>query len=79
LGDVEERPNLGKLEDLIAQVDDVALRQSLVTAASEAKESRNFGLVFEQHIPETVAVLGLPVLDRAWSHRPPRVVETCGC
>lgn len=52
---------LGKLEDLIAQVEDVALRQSLVTAASEAKEARNFGLVFEQHIPETVAVLGLPL------------------
>ncbi|MDQ6909608.1 MAG: site-specific DNA-methyltransferase [Actinomycetota bacterium] len=52
---------MGQLEDLIAQVDDAALRQSLATAASEAKESRNFGLVFEQHIPETVAVLGLPV------------------
>lgn len=52
---------MGKLEDLIAQVGDAALRQSLAAAASEAKESRNFGLVFEQHIPETVAVFGLPV------------------
>ncbi len=52
---------MGKLEDLIAQVEDVALRQSLAAAASEAKEARNFGLVFEQHIPETVAVLGLPL------------------
>ncbi len=52
---------MGKLEDLIAQVEDAALRQSLAAAASEAKEARNFGLVFEQHIPETVAVLGLPL------------------
>lgn len=52
---------MGKLEDLIAQVGDAALRQSLVAAASEVKETRNFGLVFEQHIPETVALLGLPV------------------
>jgi adenine-specific DNA-methyltransferase len=51
---------VGKLEDLIAQVEDVALRRSLAAAASEAKEARNFGLVFEQHIPETVAVIGLP-------------------
>ncbi len=59
--DAQERLKLGKLEDLIAQVDDSTLRHSLATAASEAKESRNFGLIFEQHIPETVAVLGLPV------------------
>ncbi len=52
---------MGKLEDLIAQVEDANLRQSLAAAASEAKEARNFGLVFEQHIPETVAVLGLPL------------------
>jgi adenine-specific DNA-methyltransferase len=52
---------LGKLEDLIAQVEDGALRRSLAAAAGEAKEARNFGLVFEQHIPETVAVLGLPL------------------
>jgi len=51
---------VAKLEDLIAQVEDAALRQSLAAAASEAKETRNFGLVFEQHIPETVAVIGLP-------------------
>ena len=52
---------MGKLEDLIAQVEDTALRRSLTAAASEVKEARNFGLVFEQHIPETVAVLGLPL------------------
>lgn len=58
---VEEGPELGKLEDLIAEVENVGLRRLLAAAAREVKESRNFGLVFEQHIPETVAVLGLPV------------------
>jgi adenine-specific DNA-methyltransferase len=52
---------VGKLEDLIAQVEDANLRQSLAAAAGEAKEGQNFGLVFEQHIPETVALVGLPV------------------
>ena len=64
---------MGKLEDLIAQVDDAALRQSLVTAASEATESKNFGLVFEPHIPETVAVLGRTTEQRwmsIWARSP---------
>jgi len=44
---------MAKLDDLIAQVGDAKLRSQLEGAASELRRRQKFGLVFEQHIPET--------------------------
>lgn len=49
------------LEDLIAQVPDNQLRRDLLEAASSVKRQQNFGLVFEEHIPEIVSLPDLPV------------------
>jgi adenine-specific DNA-methyltransferase len=44
---------MAKLDDLIAQVGDAKLRRQLEEAAVELRRRKKFGLVFEQHIPET--------------------------
>src|SRR5665213_1393497 len=49
------------VDDLVAQIGDRALRQRLDAALTDLKHKSRFGLVFEEHIPETVALTGLPV------------------
>jgi adenine-specific DNA-methyltransferase len=49
------------IEDLIAQVTDPDLRMRLQAAVRSLKEHKRFGLVFEEHIPEVVAIPGIPV------------------
>jgi adenine-specific DNA-methyltransferase len=44
---------MAKLDDLIAQVGDTRLRRQLEEAAVELRRRKKFGLVYEQHIPET--------------------------
>lgn len=52
---------MARLEDLVSQVGDQELRRNLETALAEMKKRQRFGLVFEEHIPETSALLGLPI------------------
>ena len=47
---------MAKLDDLISQVADNKLRDRLVEAATELRQTKKFGLVFEEHIPETVVL-----------------------
>lgn len=49
------------LDDLISQVPDVPLRGRLQKAIADLRRRQKFGLVFEEHIPETTAIFGLPV------------------
>ncbi len=49
------------LDDLVSQVPDLALRGRLQEAVTDLRKNRKFGLVFEEHVPETTAVFGLPV------------------
>lgn len=44
------------VEDLIAQVSDEALRNDLLAAVNTIKGRSNFGLVYEERIPENVAL-----------------------
>jgi adenine-specific DNA-methyltransferase len=44
------------LDDLIARIDDTALRTSLQGEVNRLKRRLNFGLVFERHLPEGVAL-----------------------
>jgi adenine-specific DNA-methyltransferase len=52
---------LARLDDLIERVPDKALRKELLNALAELKRGRRFGLVFEEHIPETTALSGITV------------------
>jgi len=52
---------LARLDDLIERIDDAALRKELQAAVLQLKRQQRFGLVFEEHIPETTALAGVPV------------------
>ena len=52
---------MGRLDDLVGEVKNHDLRKELRAALVEIKRQQRFGLVFEEHIPETTALLGLPV------------------
>jgi adenine-specific DNA-methyltransferase len=52
---------MARLDDLIAQVPDPRLRREIEAALAEMKRRQRFGLVFEEHVPETMALYGLPV------------------
>lgn len=52
---------MAKLEDLIAQIPDERLRKAIAGEVKTLKKSKKFGLVFEEHLPETVRLPRLPV------------------
>lgn len=45
-----------ELDALLARVDDEALRRDLIAQISKLRQKRQFGLVFEEHLPERVAL-----------------------
>ena len=45
---------MAKIEDIIAQIPDERLRKAIAAEVRELKKNKKFGLVFEEHIPETV-------------------------
>ncbi len=52
---------MARLDDLVAQISAPSLRQSIHAAVADLKRRQQFGLVFEEHVPETTALYGLPV------------------
>jgi adenine-specific DNA-methyltransferase len=52
---------MARIDDLITQITDKAVRQKIEAAVTDMKRRQRFGLVFEEHIPETSALLRLPV------------------
>jgi adenine-specific DNA-methyltransferase len=52
---------MAKIDDLVAQVEDPRLKRELAGAVAELKRNTRFGLVYEEHLPEKTALLGLPV------------------
>jgi adenine-specific DNA-methyltransferase len=52
---------MARIDDLVRQVSDRTLRSDMEAALAEMKRRQRFGLVFEEHIPETVALPGLTV------------------
>lgn len=53
------------IDDLVARVTEPELRSQLQRAVNELRKRRKFGLVFEEHIPETTALFGVPVVPGA--------------
>lgn len=54
---------MAKIEDLIDEIADPGLRERIAGEVRELKRTKRFGLVFEEHIPETVSLYGLPIRD----------------
>lgn len=54
---------MAKIEDLIAQISDERLRKALVSEVKALKRTKKFGLVFEEHLPETVRLPRLPIRE----------------
>ena len=72
---------MARIDDLLNHVADADLRKLLGTAVGEIRDRRQFGIVYESHIPETVALSGLRVqpgslvLNRKHMSDEPLVVE----
>jgi len=52
---------MARIDDLLTQVSDAALRQKLEAALADMKRRQRFGLVFEDHVPETTALVGAAI------------------
>ena len=69
-----------ELDALLARVDDEALRKDLLAQIAKLRQKRQFGLVFEEHLPERVALpqhgirRGTKVVRRGEEDGDPRVV-----
>lgn len=53
---------MARLDDLVRQVQDPRLRREMEQALATLKRTQRFGLVYEEHLPETTALPGLPIL-----------------
>ena len=60
---------MARIDELLTQVTDKTLRQKLETALADVKRRQRFGLVFEEHVPETTALLRFPVVKGATVQR----------
>lgn len=52
---------MAALDDLLARIDDAALRADIERELAPLRADRELGLVFERHLPEKVRLAGLPV------------------
>src|SRR5437764_7482651 len=52
---------MAKIEDLISRVPDERLRKAIADEVKALKKTKKFGLVFEEHLPETVRLPRLAV------------------
>ena len=52
---------MAKIEDLIAQIGDERLRKGIAAEAKALKNTKTFGLIFDEHLPETVRLPKLSV------------------
>jgi adenine-specific DNA-methyltransferase len=60
-GEIGRRGIMARLEDLIQEIADPALRKSISSEVARLKARKQFGLVFEEHLPELVHLPGLPI------------------
>lgn len=52
---------MARIEELLDRVQDPSLREALAVEVGRVKERTSFGLVFERHLPESVALHNFPV------------------
>lgn len=72
---------MARLDDLLARIDDPALREALGVEVGSLRRRQTFGLSFERHLPETLtlpdAIIrpGVRVARKDDAHRQPLVVD----
>lgn len=49
------------LQDLIQQIDDLALRDRILKETNKLIKQKKFGLVFEDHLPECTPLYDVPI------------------
>ena len=49
------------LQDLIQQIDDLALKERILQETNKLLKQKNFGLVFEEHLPECTPLYDVPI------------------
>lgn len=49
------------LQDLIQQIDDLALRERILQETNKLVKQKKFGLVFEEHLPECTPLYNVPI------------------
>ena len=54
---------MAKLEELIAKINDPTLREEIAGEVRTLKKEKQFGLVFEEHLPENVRLARVPVRE----------------
>jgi len=57
----DSRFAMAKIEELIGEIADPRLRVEIAAEVKRLKVRKKFGLVFEEHLPETVRLPGFPV------------------
>jgi adenine-specific DNA-methyltransferase len=60
---------MARIDDLIGRIADKGLRQKLESALADVRRRQRFGLVFEEHVPETTTLFGFPVHVGAMAQR----------
>ena len=55
------RKDMAAIHDLLAQVQDEALRARLEQEINRLSKTKKFGLVFEEHLPECTPLYYIPV------------------
>lgn len=61
---------MARIDELVKQVGDERLRGELEQAVKKLRKGREFGLVFEEHVPEVIALPGLPLRVGGWAQMP---------
>ena len=49
------------INDLVNQIEDVALRERIAQEVDRLSKQKKFGLVFEEHLPECTPLYDIPV------------------
>ena len=52
---------MAAINDLIAQIQDPILRAKIEQEANKLSKQKKFGLVFEEHLPESTRLYGVPI------------------
>ena len=60
---------MARLENLIDDIPDPELRAQIAREIKSLKSHKRFGLVYEEHVPETVSLFGLPVRPGSIVHK----------
>ena len=52
---------MAKIEDLVKRIADEKLREEIAAEVRELKKHKQFGLVFEEHLPEVLRLPKVPI------------------